>query len=111
MKLKYGLVCAVVLYAQAFALMRDPTQPPGMAYAVQTKADAIHLQGIFYRNGHSRALIAGEYKKVGDLVEGAKIIAIYKHGVLLQGDGGDVEVSMAYPTIRQPATKDGHVDQ
>jgi hypothetical protein len=99
------LACFMAL--QAMATMRDPTQPPGMEYASRVQQNAIDLQGIYYRKGHSSVVIDGQHKLLGDSVGDAKITQISADHVVLTGDDGSVVLRMSYPVIRQPVGEKG----
>ena len=54
----------------------------------------LKLQGIFYRLSNPSALISGKNVRVGDLVQGVKVIAIERASVTLEFKGERREMTL-----------------
>lgn len=109
----------------AWAQVVDPTRPPGAAAggasATGTTGQAELPQGvqaIFLRNdGKSSALVNGMTVRVGDTVDGKKVVRISERAVVLQTDAGR-ETMDFYPAVdktfiktRPEKTVDGNLSK
>jgi hypothetical protein len=86
--------------------MRDPTQPPGIAFRSASLSN-LQVDAIFIsKDGLVSTVIIGGYSfTVGDKVAGAIIVAIKANEIMLKDDRGEFTVSMAYSTVKSPTTK------
>lgn len=66
----------------------EPVTPPTPVFP------ELKLQGIFYRLNNPTALISGKNVKVGDLVQGVKVIAIGRANVTLEFKGERREMTL-----------------
>ncbi len=66
----------------------EPVAPPKPVFP------ELKLQGIFYRLNNPSALISGKNVRVGDLVQGAKVIAIERTSVTLEFKGERREMTL-----------------
>lgn len=79
-------------------LLRDPTQP--LFYRVsKPQKQAIILQGIMIRKTGKEAIINGQRVTVGDVVSGAKVIAIEEGYITILQGGVNSNVFLR-PSIR-----------
>ncbi len=66
----------------------EPVTPPKPAFP------ELKLQGIFYRLNNPTALISGKNVHIGDLVQGAKVVAIERASVTLEFKGERREMTL-----------------
>lgn len=87
----------------------DPTRPPGVMSGSASATGAASglpelpqgVQAIFIRpDGKSTALVNGQTVRVGQSVDGKKVIRISERGVVLQGDSGKETLDF-YPGIEK----------
>ncbi len=87
---------------------RDPFIPVNRNNPVSTVVSGIKVEGIIYdKNGKSLVVIHGEMYKVGDTVDGQKIVAIYPNKIVAQAKGvnSDYWISGAEQQLAQKAGK------
>ena len=69
---------------------RDPFVPVTRKVAIATALKGIAVEGIIYdRKGQSLVIIHGEMYKIGDTVEGQKIMAIYPNKIVASRKGSE----------------------
>ncbi len=71
--------------------LADPTRPPAYTAppaAAGAKGRAFRLSAVFLGPGRPRAVINGRTVRVGEQVDGARVIAIERHRVVLARNGG-----------------------
>lgn len=105
----FSTLCCYGFISVAYAAtppMRDPTQPPGIAFRSISQSN-LQVDAIFIsKDGFVSAVIIGGHSfTVGDKVAGATIVAIKSNEITLKDDRGEFTVSMAYSTVKSPATK------
>lgn len=110
MRARFFFTLGILLYLGTSLSLahRDPTQPPGDFYRLKLQEHSIKLQAIYYNKQQPTVLINGKFYHEGDKILDALIVSIQKHRILLRGEGGEVSLEMAYPTIRTPAQKELH---
>ncbi len=94
-----GLVQAEVL--------DDPTRPPGYrlsAPGTKARAPGWHLSGIWIHEGRRLALINGRLVRPGQMVDGAKLVAVTPTTAKLQRGGRIITVRLVPRRIKQATT-------
>ncbi len=94
-----SLFCCSPLWAAL-----DPTQPPldlrPAAAAGSEAAPSPQLQAILRGAGSTRAVISGRTVQVGDVLNDAKVVAIYPHAVLLERQGQQELLRLVEPILK-----------
>ena len=67
-----------------------PREPSRVDKVERPKASPLQLQGILYSQGDSRALINGRWLRVGDRIQGLKVVKIDRTSVLLRKRNGSL---------------------
>ncbi len=67
-----------------------PREPARVEKVERPRATRLHLQGILYSQGDSRALINGRWLRVGDRIQGLKVVKIDRTSVLLRKRNGSL---------------------
>ncbi len=100
-KTRYALICALLLPVSALAL--DPTQPPrALAPAVTGQGEALvplRLQAIVRTSQAAQAVINGQSLRVGQRVDGARVLAIHSRSVLIERQGRRELLKLVAPLI------------
>lgn len=100
------LAGATVVQAQA---LRDPTRPPGIA-ATKIRADGaetpkgeLRLQSVLVSPERRAAIISGQVVKLGESVQGYRVVAIGEGEAVLR-KGGQSRTLRLFPAVdlRQP---------
>ena len=92
-------LCAVM---QAFG-MRDPTRPPTEQLAkIVTKEDKrFVVNSILHASDRHHVVINGQVLKVGDTINGVKLIKIESHQVQLMEGATLIQISI-YKKVKEP---------
>lgn len=97
----YALMVALLVPASALAL--DPTQPPrALAPAIGITGDAqvpLRLQAIVRTPHAAQAVINGQSLRVGERVDGARVVAINPRSVLIERQGRRELLKLVAPLI------------
>lgn len=86
--------------------MSDPTRPSGYAAppdAVAKSGDALRLESVLIAADRRVAVISGKTYRVGDSVNGSRLVAIYAEGVELVRDGNRVVLPLLKVKVRKYA--------
>lgn len=92
----------------AHANLHDPTCPPGMnpSYGGAFGSD-LQIKSIMI-SPHKRTVVIGDrHLTIGDKIMGARIVAIDKDTVTLQGKNGRFTVAMFHPIVKNFISKKG----
>jgi len=87
----------------ANAKLRDPTAPFGTT-STRVLENNFQIDGIFIGPNSRIVLINGQRFSVGDVIMGAKIIAINPREIRLQDDTGEYTVLMSSVSVKHPTT-------
>ncbi|MCL5260540.1 MAG: hypothetical protein M1561_02480 [Gammaproteobacteria bacterium] len=85
------------------AKLRDPTVPFGTT-STRALENNFQIDGIFIGPNNRIVLINGQRFSVGDVIMGAKIIAINTREIRLQDDTGEYTVLMSNVSVKHPTT-------
>ena len=96
--------------AGADAALRDPTRPPLRpdAPAADRKVDSrapLDLSAVFVAKGKRAAIVNAERVGVGDVIQGARIVAIERGRVVLVREGARIELELV-DDVKRPASRD-----
>lgn len=96
---KYGLIfCSCLLFSlSSLAQDADPTRPPlntPQQQVERIQAPGLTLVSIWYQPGNSRVRINEESYRLGDTVDGYRIIGIEANEVRLEKDGRQLVLSV-----------------
>ena len=85
--------------------LRDPTRPPASfgappAEGIAPRSPTPKLQSVLIGPGRAIAVISGQTVKVGDSVDGAKVVAIREGEVVLR-TGKDLQTLKLFPGIEK----------
>ncbi len=80
--------------------LRDPTRPYLEPTPVTKAQSRFHLSAIFVSDDRRVAILNGKRVKVGDLVEGAKVIEILNDELRLSYDGRLISTRLASSGLR-----------
>lgn len=94
------------LYSSELSAKRDPTKPAEVSAQVTSMGD-FEIDAILIKknNINNVVIIKGNSFMVGDLVAGAKIIAINQNNIKLRDNNGDFMVAMPYLTVKTVTAK------
>lgn len=84
--------------------LRDPTQPPmeeSQSSFRPFEPQNFHLSTIMYSSDESFAIINEQFVKVGSLIHGAEVIAIFPDRVLISKDNQTLTLRIVEERIRQ----------
>jgi MSHA biogenesis protein MshK len=97
----------IPLSAVAFSQgMADPTRPPSAAADISTASGTPLLQSIKSSPSGSTAMVNGRLLRVGDKLDGAKVVRITETGLVLSKNGALNTLSI-FPDIHTwPAATD-----
>ena len=107
--LNTGLALAgLILTSQAFAAI-DPTAPPRSLTAGKgsTQAEA-GLAWVRVNGKQSVAWYGGTTVRLGEIVEGGRIVAIREDGIVISGPAGKRKVYLLDPAVRTQHSKNKH---
>lgn len=108
-----GVLVCLPLWAAGEGALRDPTLPPD-AKAENTEDGAFRLEAVIRPRGdRPSAVINGRTVKLGEEIQGMKLIAVREASVLLRGAQGSesvllapgVEKTVKSPQPERPAAK------
>lgn len=104
-KMNWLLLCAALFVHEAVAVS-DPTRPGG--YAAQPDAaaksgEALRLESVLIAADRRVAVISGKTYRVGDSVNGARLVAIHADGAELVRDGNRVVLPLLKVKVRKYA--------
>ncbi|HEY1173082.1 MAG TPA: hypothetical protein VGH19_17065 [Verrucomicrobiae bacterium] len=88
MEAKAEPVVAVTTTPQPPVTKTEPVAPVKPAFP------ELKLQGIFYRPNNPSALVSGKNVRIGELVQGAKVVAIERNKVVLEFKGERREMTL-----------------
>lgn len=100
---KSSLCCLLLALAGAAEAARDPTlPPPSQLPAATAEAPApLRLQAILRTSqGAAQAVINGQRLRVGEEVDGARLLAIYPRSVLIERQGQRQPLRLAEPIVK-----------
>ncbi len=98
-----GLALALVALTLAAQPLRDPTQPPAEAVAVDVKPVAhkgLTLQTVVISQQRRTAVISGRIMSVGDTIQGYRLVEIRESEALLRGSKGTRTLRL-YPAMKK----------
>lgn len=102
------LLFFIGLSTTAFALLNDPTCPPGQSPHISgASVGDLSVQSIFVSPNRKMVVIGGRQLTVGDKIIGAEIVSIDAHTVTLQGKRGKFIIEIFQPINKKPANKKG----
>ncbi len=91
----------VPLWVQADSVLRDPTRPPTWEQgAVAGLEGGLRLEAIKRGQGRPLATLSGQSLRVGDEIDGMRLIRIGESSVLLEGPEGRKELRLT-PTVER----------
>lgn len=100
-KLAYFLL--LVSFGNIAHAALDPTQPAPSAVTTQTSGTietALVLQAVVRGGRQSQAVINGQSLQVGEELNGAKLLRIYPHSVVLERQGQQQVLRLVEPIIK-----------
>lgn len=98
-----GILIGLSLATFAYANLHDPTCPPGMTppYNGSTRGD-LQIQSIMITANQKTVIIGDRHLTIGDIIMGAKIVAIDQDTVTLQGQSGQFTIALFHPIVKTP---------
>lgn len=95
----FALIVLLALSAQLPAA--DPTQPPRQPLPAAPRAqpvlEPLRLQAILRSGGNARAVINGKSLRVGERVDGARLLAIDSRSVRVERQGRRITLHLLSP--------------
>lgn len=96
------LLAALICMPQASLALRDPTRPVTADSGADSDLMAVRM--IKFKPGDSVADIGGKIVKVGDEVNGMKVVEIKRDAVSLRGPDNSLVLAPIYPYIINKST-------
>jgi hypothetical protein len=98
----FSLPMVIAFAAQDAGAISDPTRPSGYAPAVAAKSgDVLKLESVLIARNRRVAVINGKTCRVGDSVNGARLVAIHADGAELVRDGSRVVLPLLKIQVRR----------
>jgi len=99
----FSLPMVIAFAAQDAGAISDPTRPSGYAApdVAAKSGDALKLESVLIARNRRVAVINGKTCRVGDSVNGARLVAIHADGAELVRDGSRVVLPLLKIQVRR----------
>ncbi|WP_428606237.1 hypothetical protein [Sedimenticola sp.] len=110
----YGVLGTLLFtHAPTWGELRDPMRPYGFQQAGHAQSDttapsaldanSLRLSGIFSGPNGKSAVINGHRLRVGDQIDGARLVAIHSHAIELDMAGDIIKIELLPIRVKTPA--------
>lgn len=104
-------LCVLILIPLQYALgdnlnnLHDPTRPANALTPIKKSAGNLKVDAIFLGKEKNTVIIGGQALTIGDIIMGAKIVAIKPDCLILADNKGEFTVKTTQIDIKSPSKK------